>query len=90
MRPPELAASFCYGNLSARAPSGHNRDDRLFVRDMQRAPRPHVLDEAKEFFVSYHKQRDRKFEATHHARPRKARKPIKGNERFKKKRRKGA
>jgi len=38
--------------------------------------RPHLLDEIKEFFVSYNKLRDRKFRATHDASPDKARKLI--------------
>src|SRR5256885_11316301 len=31
--------------------------------------RPHLLDEIKEFFVSYNKLRNRKFRATHDASP---------------------
>jgi inorganic pyrophosphatase len=38
--------------------------------------RPHLLDEIKEFFVSYNKLRDRKFRTTHDASPDKARKLI--------------
>src|SRR6266576_5353712 len=38
--------------------------------------RPHLLDEIKEFFVTYNKLRDRKFRATHEASPQKARKLI--------------
>ena len=53
--------------------------------------RPHLLDEIKEFFVSYNKLRDRKFRATHDASPDKARKLIEeGMNTFKKKRRKAA
>ena len=53
--------------------------------------RPHLLDEIKEFFVSYNKLRDRKFRTTHDASPDKARKLIEeGMKTFKKKRRKAA
>jgi inorganic pyrophosphatase len=53
--------------------------------------RPHLLDEIKEFFVTYNKLRDRKFRATHEASPQKARKLIdEGMKTFKKKRRKAA
>src|SRR6266567_6147520 len=53
--------------------------------------RPHLLDEIKEFFVSYNKLRNRKFRATHDASPDKARKFIEeGMNTFKKKRRKAA
>ena len=53
--------------------------------------RPHLLDEIKEFFVTYNKLRDRKFRATHEASPQKARKLIDdGMKSFKKKQRKAA
>jgi inorganic pyrophosphatase len=53
--------------------------------------RPHLLDEIKQFFVSYNKLRDRKFRATHDASPDKARKLIEeGMKTFKKRRRKAA
>src|SRR5712672_1870277 len=53
--------------------------------------RPHLLDEIKEFFVSYNKLRDRKFRATHDASPDKARTLIEeGLKTFKKRRRKAA
>jgi inorganic pyrophosphatase len=53
--------------------------------------RSHLLDEIKEFFVTYNKLRDRKFRATHEASPQKARKLIDdGMKSFKKKRRKAA
>jgi inorganic pyrophosphatase len=53
--------------------------------------RPHLLDEIKEFFVTYNKLRDRKFRATHDASPKKARKLVKkGMKTFKKKQRKAA
>jgi len=51
--------------------------------------RPHLLDEIKEFFVTYNKLRDRKFKAHNEAGPKKARKLIEaGIKSFKKKRRK--
>jgi len=43
----------------------HNRAQKL--SDL----RPHLLDEIKEFFVTYNKLRDRKFRATHEASPKK-------------------
>jgi inorganic pyrophosphatase len=53
--------------------------------------RPRLLDEIKEFFVTYNKLRDRKFRATHEASPQKARKIIdEGMKSFKKTRRKAA
>ena len=53
--------------------------------------RPHLLDEIKEFFVTYNKLRDRKFRANHEASPKKARKLIdEGMKSFNKKRRKAA
>jgi inorganic pyrophosphatase len=53
--------------------------------------RPHLLDEIKEFFITYNKLRDRKFRARHEAGPQKARKLIDdGMKSFKKQRRKAA
>ncbi|HEY7247057.1 MAG TPA: inorganic diphosphatase [Xanthobacteraceae bacterium] len=53
--------------------------------------RPHLLEEIKEFFVTYNKLRDRKFRAKHDADPDQARKLIEeGVKAFKKKRRKAA
>jgi inorganic pyrophosphatase len=53
--------------------------------------RPHLLDEIKEFFVSYNKLRDRKFRAKHDVGPGQARKIIEqGMKAFGKKRRKAA
>jgi inorganic pyrophosphatase len=53
--------------------------------------RPHLLNEIKEFFITYNKLRDRKFRATHDASPKKARKLVKkGMKTFKKKHRKAA
>jgi inorganic pyrophosphatase len=53
--------------------------------------RPHLLDEIKEFFITYNKLRDRKFRARHDASPEKALKLIeRGIRTFKKKRRKAA
>jgi inorganic pyrophosphatase len=53
--------------------------------------RPHLLDEIKEFFITYNKLRDRKFRARHEASPQKARKLIDdGMKSFKKQRRKAA
>jgi inorganic pyrophosphatase len=53
--------------------------------------RPHLLDEIKEFFVTYNKLRGRKFRAKHDAGPQKARKLIEeGMKTFRKNRRKAA
>ena len=63
----------------------------LLVGAIEGDLRPHLLDEIKEFFVSYNKLRDRKFRTTHDASPDKARKLIEeGMKTFKKKRRKAA
>jgi inorganic pyrophosphatase len=53
--------------------------------------RPHLLDEIKEFFVTYNKLRDRKFRAKYDASPDKARKLIdEGMKTFRKRRCKAA